>query len=138
VLALTLAGCQRDGHRNAGGDQPLIAVAAPAETSNAALTTGRFALSGRCLVFVTSDGRTFLPVFGHRVAIAGWHAPTDAEPVAETLVLEEAYSVTGSPSPAGSTVKDLPDEIVSQCRYPPFAIGSMRRGAPIPPPAPPG
>lgn len=138
LLVPALAACQQETDANVSSGQPLVAVTAPAETSNAALTVGRFALAGRCLVFTTSDGRVFLPVFGRRVTIAERGAPAGAGPMGgPAILLEQVYSVTGSPFPKEAVPWDLPDDVISQCPYSPFAVGSLREGEPMPPPTPP-
>lgn len=138
LLVPALAACQQETDANVSRGQPLVAVTAPAETSSAALTAGRFALAGRCLVLKTPDGRVFLPVFGRRVTIAERGAPAVAGPMGEpAILLEQVYSVTGSPFPEGTVPRNLPDDVISQCPYPPFAVGSLRKGEPMPPSTPP-
>lgn len=140
ILGLTtvIAGCQQAAERGDTGAEPLIAVAGPMETTNAALSVGRFSLEGRCLVFVTSDGLTYLPVFGRPVAIAGQGRTPQKGAAGTELVLGRVYSVTGSPFPEGMEPDGLASEIRDECFHPPFAVGLASEGVrPSPPPPPP-
>jgi hypothetical protein len=135
LLVSTLVACQQGATSNSGADQPLIAVAPPVETSNAAVTSGRYLMAGRCLIFRTTDARTFLPLFGHAVSIAG--PALGGSPGASAITLDRLYSVSGSPIPEGSVPEEVAPEVLSQCRYPIFRVGVMREGEPAPPPNPP-